>query len=140
MWGGWKRQCVVRSAGCVEKQDPGGTTWVRKDPTHSPSLPLLGHRSLIRSLILDRDFDARYPQKWECVGHWWPSWTSNPVVLAKTRYGGFDSHALPPSVDKRAPIRRFLSVGAITADFFRICAVERTPAVTCCNPQLKHPL
>ena len=33
-------------------------------------------------------------RKW--TGHWWPSWTSNPVGGVRSVFGGFDSHALPP--------------------------------------------
>jgi len=33
-------------------------------------------------------------RKWK--GHWWPSWTSNPVGGVSNVSGGFDSHALPP--------------------------------------------
>ena len=83
----------------------------------SPTLPLPGHGSL----ILDRDFDGRYPYKRECVGHWWPSWTSNPVVLAKTRYGGFDSHALPPMKQKSPGLGRAFS--------------SRASAIASCQPK-----
>ncbi len=32
----------------------------------------------------------------KCLRHWWAAWTSNPVFLASTQKGGFDSHTLPP--------------------------------------------
>lgn len=31
------------------------------------------------------------------MGFWCPSWTSNPVLPARSRQGGFDSHTLPPA-------------------------------------------
>jgi hypothetical protein len=39
------------------------------------------------------DYDGRERER---IGFWCPSRTSNPVLPAKNRQGGFDSHTLPP--------------------------------------------
>jgi hypothetical protein len=42
-------------------------------------------------------------RKWK--GHWWPSWTSNPVGGVSNVFGGFDSHALPPYFNEAGSLR-----------------------------------
>src|SRR5208337_1236992 len=34
----------------------------------------------------------------KCEAHWWGPRTSNPVYLLNKGVGGFDSHALPPTI------------------------------------------
>ncbi len=42
------------------------------------------------------DFDATETERWERLGNWCSSRTSNPMAGPKQVRGGFDSHTLPP--------------------------------------------
>src|SRR5881628_1118645 len=66
--------------------------WRRRKPT------LLCFLDKIWTIFKNRKFPRHKPLKnhMEAYRCWCAAWTSNPVIAANPRDGGFDSHTLPP--------------------------------------------